>query len=58
MKLSKHMEDIRGIEIFKMRRMLFKALRMLPIDIKCYQILNQNTHMWPGNILPKSFDSN
>ena len=52
------MEDIRGIEIFKMGRMLFKALRMLPIDIKCYQILNQNTHMWPGNILPKSFDSN
>ena len=43
MKLSKHMEDIRGIETFKMEGMLFKALRMLPIEIKCYQFFNQNT---------------
>ena len=35
------MEDIRGIETFKMEGMLFKALRMLPLDIKCYQIFNQ-----------------
>ena len=43
MKLSKHMEDIRGIETFKMEGMLFKALRMLPINIKSYQILSQIT---------------
>ena len=53
MKLSKHMEDIRSIETFKMEVMLFKALFMLPIDIKCYQILKQNTPKWPGNILLK-----
>ena len=58
MKLSKHMEDIRGIKTFKMEGMLFKALRILPIDIKCYQFFNQKTPKWPGNIVLKSFDSN
>ena len=42
MKLSKHMADIRGIGILKMEGMLFKALRMLSIYIKCNQIFNQN----------------